>query len=65
MGDCGGTWRYKEGYGVNNYITNEELENAKQDIIQLLAKKEFTSGRAIFVLNETIKHIKNHSILSI
>ena len=43
----------------------DKLENAKQDIIQLLAKKEFTSGRAIFVLNETIKHIKNHSILSI
>ena len=43
----------------------DKLENAKQDIIQLLAKKEFTSGKAIFVLNETIKHIKNHSILSI
>ena len=50
---------------MNNYITNEELENAKQDIIQLLAKKVFTSGKAIFVLNETIEHIKNHSILSI
>ena len=43
----------------------DKLENAKQDIIQLLAKKEFTSGKAIFVLNETIEHIKNHSILSI
>ena len=50
---------------MNNYITNEELENAKQDLILLLAKKEFTSGKAIFVLNETIEHIKNHSILSI
>ena len=65
MGDHFSTWINKEGYGVNNYITNEELENAKQDIIQLLAKKEFTSGKAIFVLNETIEHIKNHSILSI
>ncbi|WP_185731115.1 hypothetical protein [Streptococcus suis] len=50
---------------MNNYITNEELENAKQDIIQLLAKKEFTSGKAIFVLNKTIEHIENHSTLSI
>ena len=55
---------------VDQYVADviketDKIENAKQDIIQLLAKKEFTSGRAIFVLNETIKHIKNHSILSI
>lgn len=65
MGDCGGAWRDKEGNGVNNYITHEELENAKQEIIKLLAEKEFESGKAIFVLNETIEHIKNHSTLSI
>ena len=55
---------------VDQYVADviketDKLENAKQDIIQLLAKKEFTSGKAIFVLNETIEHIKNHSILSI
>ena len=55
---------------VDQYVADviketDKIENAKQDIIQLLAKKEFTSGKAIFVLNETIEHIKNYSILSI
>ncbi|HFR3977829.1 TPA: hypothetical protein ACHVI3_001989 [Streptococcus suis] len=50
---------------MNNYITNEELANAKQEIIKLLAEKEFESGKAIFVLNKTIEHIQNHSTLCI
>ncbi|HFI0134822.1 TPA: hypothetical protein ACGOZZ_000572 [Streptococcus suis] len=50
---------------MNNYITHEELENVKQEIIKLLAEKEFESGKAIFVLNETIEHIQNHSTLCI
>lgn len=50
---------------MNNYLSHEELENNKQEIIKLLAKNGFTSGKAIFVLNETIEHIKNYSTLSI
>lgn len=50
---------------MNNHLSHEELENNKQEIIKLLAKNGFASGKAIFVLNETIEHIKNYSTLSI
>lgn len=50
---------------MKDFISHEELESTQQEIVKLLAEKEYVSGKAIFILKKTIEHIENYSTLSL
>lgn len=58
-------WSKKGGEGVSKeYLTPDECEVIKKDLIDVLKKHQLTSGLARVALNETIDYVDNFSTLT-